>query len=130
MLDGLDRPKSVELKGEVDLVTEYDRRAEELIANAIKAATADPRFPPIAPDELDVAKAVELLAAHGAKVAVNYFGSEAAANNIRDKLKVYPLYGASEPPGMQFINVSGKNFNTIVPSDYSFYEKLNTLIQE
>jgi AmmeMemoRadiSam system protein A len=27
--------------------------AEELIANAIKSATADPRFPPIAPDELD-----------------------------------------------------------------------------
>jgi len=27
--------------------------AAEVIANAIKAATADPRFPPIAPDELD-----------------------------------------------------------------------------
>ncbi len=27
--------------------------AEEVIANAIKAATADPRFPPIAPEELD-----------------------------------------------------------------------------
>ena len=27
--------------------------AAELIANAIKAATADPRFPPITPDELD-----------------------------------------------------------------------------
>ena len=27
--------------------------AEELIANAIKSATADPRFPPIGPDELD-----------------------------------------------------------------------------
>ncbi len=31
---------------------------------------------------------------------------------------------------MEFINVSGKNMNTIVPSDFSFYENLNTLIQE
>jgi len=27
--------------------------AEEIVANAIKAATKDPRFPPITPDELD-----------------------------------------------------------------------------
>ena len=57
-------------------------------------------------------------------------GIEAAANNIRDNLKVYPLSKAGNQPGMEFINVSGKNFNTIVSSDYSFYEKLNTLIQE
>jgi myo-inositol-1(or 4)-monophosphatase len=39
LLDGLDRPKSVELKGEVDLVTEYDRRAEELIARRLAERT-------------------------------------------------------------------------------------------
>ena len=33
LLDGLGRPKKVEHKGEVDLVTDYDRRAEELIAS-------------------------------------------------------------------------------------------------
>ena len=57
-------------------------------------------------------------------------GIEAAANNIRDNLKVYPLSKKNNPPKMEFINISGKNVNTIVPSDFSFYEKLNTLIQE
>ena len=57
-------------------------------------------------------------------------GIEAAANNIRDNLKVYPLSQAGAQPTMEFINVSGKNFNTIVSSDYSFFEKLDTLIQE
>jgi myo-inositol-1(or 4)-monophosphatase len=40
LLDGLDRPKSIDLKGEVNLVTEYDRRAEELIADRLGS-----RFP-------------------------------------------------------------------------------------
>lgn len=35
LLDGLDRPKNVVHKGEVDLVTEYDRRSEELIADRL-----------------------------------------------------------------------------------------------
>ncbi len=36
--------------------------AAEVIANAIKAATADPRFPPIAPDELeDLELSVDIL---------------------------------------------------------------------
>jgi len=49
-------------------------------------------------------------------------GIEAAANNIRDNLKVYPLSKTGDQPEMEFINVSGKNFNTIVASDYTFYE--------
>ena len=57
-------------------------------------------------------------------------GIEAASKNIRDNLKVYPLNKAEMQPEMEFINVSGKEMNTIVPSDYSFYENLNTLIQE
>jgi len=39
LLEGLHRPKSVELKGEVDLVTEYDRRAEDLIGARLAART-------------------------------------------------------------------------------------------
>jgi myo-inositol-1(or 4)-monophosphatase len=39
LLAGLDRPKSVSLKGEVDLVTEYDRRAEELITERLGERT-------------------------------------------------------------------------------------------
>ena len=30
---------------------------------------------------------------------------------------------------MEFINVSGKSMNTIVPNDFSFFEKLHALIQ-
>lgn len=33
-----------------------DNLAEEIIANAISAATRDPRFPPVVPDELDALK--------------------------------------------------------------------------
>ena len=57
-------------------------------------------------------------------------GIEAASKNIRDNLKVYPLSQADSQPKMEFINVTGVNMNTIVPADYTFYENLNTLIQE
>jgi len=40
LLRGLDEPKTIEHKGEVDLVTEYDRRAQDVIARGL----AD-RFP-------------------------------------------------------------------------------------
>lgn len=36
LLEGLDRPKIVNHKGEVDLVTEYDRRAQELIVRRLQ----------------------------------------------------------------------------------------------
>ena len=52
-----------------------------------------------------------------------------ASANIRDHLKVYPLSTKDNPPATEFINVSGKNMNTILPNDYSFFEKLHDLIQ-
>jgi hypothetical protein len=57
-------------------------------------------------------------------------GVKAAADNIRNNLKVYPLAQASRPPKMEFINVSGKQMNTILPNDYTFFEKLHDLIQQ
>jgi hypothetical protein len=53
----------------------------------------------------------------------------AASANIRNTLKVYPLSQKDQPPKMEFINVSGKEMNTILPNDYSFFEKLHDLIQ-
>jgi hypothetical protein len=53
----------------------------------------------------------------------------AASANIRNKLKVYPLSKKDQPPKMEFINVSGKKMNTILPNDYTFFEKLHDLIQ-
>ena len=56
-------------------------------------------------------------------------GIRAASENIRNNLKVYPLAKTSNPPKMDFINVSGKEVNTVVPNDYSAFEKLHALIQ-
>ena len=53
----------------------------------------------------------------------------AASANIRNNLKVYPLAKRDNPPTTEFINVSGKVMNTILPNDYSFFEKLHDLIQ-
>jgi hypothetical protein len=50
--------------------------------------------------------------------------------NIRDNLKVYPLAKKDSPPPMEFINVSGMEINTVLPNDFSFFEKLHTVIQE
>ena len=53
----------------------------------------------------------------------------AASANIRDTLKVYPLARENSPPKTEFINVSGRDMNTILPNDYTFFEKLHELIQ-
>jgi hypothetical protein len=52
-----------------------------------------------------------------------------ASKNIRDNLKVYPLKFRDDPPATEFINVSGEVMNTILPNDYSFFERLHDLIQ-
>jgi len=71
-----------------------------------------------------------------------------AVKNIKDNLKIYPYakgsFGTSiaealkgevgladEPkiPETKFINVSGKSFNTIPPSDFGFYEMINENVQ-
>jgi len=57
-------------------------------------------------------------------------GIKAAADNIRNNLKVYSLAKKNNPPKMQFINGSGKEINAVLPNDYSFFENLNTVIQE
>jgi len=55
-------------------------------------------------------------------------GVEAASDHIRNNLKVSPLANASNPPAMEFINVSGKQINLVVPNDDSFFEKLHAVI--
>lgn len=54
----------------------------------------------------------------------------AASANIRNTLKVYPLSKANKPPRMKFVNVTGSDFNTVVPNDYSFFVDLHKLIQD
>ena len=49
---------------------------------------------------------------------------------IKNKLRIYPLAKAKNPPAMEFINASGKVHNTIHANNYMFFEEVNKLIQE
>lgn len=57
-------------------------------------------------------------------------GLDPAVKNITANLKVYPLKDAANPAETAFQNVSNKAFNTVFPSDYSYFEILNEIIQE
>ena len=47
---------------------------------------------------------------------------------FRKGFKIYPLAQADNPPEMEFINGSGKAFNTVHSSDYNFFEELHAVI--
>lgn len=95
---------------------------------------------------------------HSNTIRALYFGRQFMVNNdpkpavstIKQTLKLYPYtpggLGTSigtalegkvklapvnqQIPETKFIEVSGKSFNTLPPSDYTFFEKLNALVQE
>ena len=50
--------------------------------------------------------------------------------SIKRHLRIYPLSQAASPPATNFVNVSGKSFNTIHAMDFSFYDEVNEVIQE
>ena len=52
-----------------------------------------------------------------------------SADNVKNHLKVYPLSKQDDPPKMEFLNMSGKYYNTIPPNDFSFFERLDEVIQ-
>jgi hypothetical protein len=49
---------------------------------------------------------------------------------VKKFTRVYPLSDAANPPPMNFVDLSGKPFNTVAPADYSFWELLNQVVQE
>jgi hypothetical protein len=55
--------------------------------------------------------------------------TKTAVENTRKFHKVYLLSEAKNPPPMKFINVSGKEFNTIHANDFHFYEEVNAIVQ-
>lgn len=57
-------------------------------------------------------------------------GLAPAVRNITTGLKVYPLKDAAHPAPTEYINVSGKAFNTIFPSDFTYFEVLNEVVQQ
>ena len=55
--------------------------------------------------------------------------TKTAVNNTKKFYKAYSLSDANNPPPMKFINVSGKEFNTIHANDFHFYEEVNAIVQ-
>jgi hypothetical protein len=51
-------------------------------------------------------------------------------DSVKKNLRVYPLSQAANPLPMNFVNISGKAFNTIGPGDYSLFDYLNRVIQD
>jgi hypothetical protein len=48
---------------------------------------------------------------------------------IKKSFRLYPLSMASNPPAQQFMNLSGKQINTIHANTFAFYEELNAVVQ-
>jgi len=57
-------------------------------------------------------------------------GIDVAVKNVKDHLKVYPLSEADNPKPVEYISLSDRDYNTIHPNNFEFYEHLNHLIQE
>ena len=49
---------------------------------------------------------------------------------IKHQLRIYPLADATNPPATNFVNGSGKAFNTIHAMDASYFDEVNEVIQE
>ena len=56
-------------------------------------------------------------------------GLEPAVKNITSGLKIYPLKDAAQPAATEFVDMSGKAFNTVFPNDLQYFEILNNIIQ-
>ena len=57
-------------------------------------------------------------------------GIEAAAQNIKENLRIYPLARQENQPEMEFISSDSKTFNTIHANNFKFYEEVNAVIQK
>jgi hypothetical protein len=50
---------------------------------------------------------------------------------VKKSTKIYPLSSAgSPPPPLNFVDLSGRPFNTVAPADYRFWALLNEVVQE
>ena len=54
---------------------------------------------------------------------------DAATEMFRNGLRAYPLADANNPPEMEFISMSRKEFNTIHSNDVTFFNEINEVIQ-
>ena len=56
-------------------------------------------------------------------------GLEGTVKRIKDNLRIFPLSQVGNPPEQKFVQLTGKQMNTIHGNDYSFYEELNATVQ-
>ncbi len=53
----------------------------------------------------------------------------AAVRSVKSAFRCYPLSRAANPPAQKFVNVSGKQFNTVHANDYKFFEEMDAVVQ-
>jgi len=53
-----------------------------------------------------------------------------AVQSFKKHLKIYPLKESARPPPNVFIDISNQALNTIAPSDFSYFGRINELVQE
>lgn len=49
---------------------------------------------------------------------------------VKKFTRIYPLGQKGQSSELKFVDLSGKDFNTVAPADYSFWELLNQVVQE
>ena len=54
---------------------------------------------------------------------------DAATAMFKEGLRAYPLSMIGDPPGPEFISVTGRVFNTIQANDVTFYDEIDAVIQ-
>lgn len=54
---------------------------------------------------------------------------KATTDAMKAKFRAYPLTKAVNPPAQRFLDLSGKQFNTVHANNFKFYEELNAVIQ-
>jgi hypothetical protein len=55
--------------------------------------------------------------------------TKTSLDNTRKFYRAYSLSDAGNPPPVKFINVSGKEFNTIHANDFHFFKEVNAIVQ-
>ncbi|WP_157016737.1 DUF1254 domain-containing protein [Mesorhizobium xinjiangense] len=56
-------------------------------------------------------------------------GLKPAVQNITSGVKIYPLKDAGNPSPTEFVDMSGKGFNTVFPNDLKYFQILDAIIQ-
>jgi hypothetical protein len=49
---------------------------------------------------------------------------------VKRVMKIYPLSQASNPPTLNFVDMSAKPFNMVGPADFTFWQMLNQVVQD